>query len=192
MKKKTMNMFLDDGKTKEERKLDFEEKIKKIVDRGWILIGEVEFDKKNPFACGIDDVPYYMYTKYDNYKGNSQYHYSFCRGLNSVSFEDWFILDNRYSINTILTMFISADRDHGRLNGGHLMTKCDEFRVRLVGYKDWIEVDDDFLNSRITLAELEEKFRSNKEKLHIESMKKNPYMQNEEDQEMLKTYKIIT
>ena len=175
--------------TKEER----EERSREREKEGWILIGELECGERGPFPTGQSDIhPYFLYTKFELGEDNTPiYYYSITKAISNVWNFDYFIMTKRYSINTLLCMYISADRDHGRLNGGHLITRADGFKIRLAGYKDWIEVNDDFLNGRITLDELETKFRGEGEYLYIEDLKKNSYMQSKEDQEMLNNFKII-
>lgn len=172
-------------------KIEMEKRIQKVVQEGWILIGEIEYDKKSPFPT-FDNEPFFLYVRCVINNNICEYCYSICKGLLSIRVFDYFSFSTRYSINTILCWYISADRDHGRLpSGHHLVTTSHELKIRLVGYRDWIEVDDDFLHNRINLDELELRFRSDKEERHINYLKSI----DTEDvvfQEKLKNYKIIT
>lgn len=168
-------------------KEEIKNRLDKLEKQGWILIGELEYEGNNPFGTGRGDLePFFLYVKYSEYG----YTYSFCKGITSVCVFDYFILEKRYSINTILCSYISQDRLYGRLdNGNWLGQKADGLKIRLTGYKDWIEVDEDFLNGKINLAELEQKFRTEKEKEWFASFQDNEFCTNKEE---MKTAKIYT
>lgn len=137
------------------------EKIEKYEKEGWIFLGEVECCDKVPFPTGENDFPYFLYTKYDNGK----YWYSICTfGIQNVYWHDHFYFDKRYSINTILCAYISADRHYGRIDDRVIGRRAEGFKIRLVGYDSWIEVNEDYLNLRITIDELEQTFRSDRVK----------------------------
>ena len=160
---------------------------------GWMLIGELESGDKCCLPTESSDMePFFLYMRFElGNDDNPIYRYSITKGILKIGHFDDFEFPKRYSINTILCSYISVDRDYGRLsNGNHLMTKAEGFKIRLAGNKDWIEVDDDFLNGRINMDELELKFRTDKEEKWIDCLKKREYFKEDASQEMLKTYKI--
>ena len=163
--------------------------VKDTEKKGWILIGELECGEKNPLPTS-DNEPYFMYARYCDEKG---YCYSITKSFTKIAHFDYFYLPKRYSINTILCSYISFDRDYGKLPcNKRLMTLADGFKIRLAGYKDWIEVDDEFLNGKINMDELELKFRTDKETIWLKQCRESNMNKDKESQKLLKNYKIIT
>ena len=164
-------------------------KIERLEKQGWILIGELEAKGRFCFPTDTPE-PWFLYVRYCE---DGRYCYDIATGLLHIGHFDYFYLPRRFSINTILCMYISQDKDYGRLSdGSHVVTKADGQKIRLVGYKDWIEVDNEFLEGKIALDELELKFRTNKENLWLKRGKKSKYIQDETSQKLLENYKIIT
>lgn len=144
-----------------------EQYIKERINEGWILIGEVEFNHSKYTECGDDRLPYYLYVRKSDALTNDHpdegvYHYAIANNLITVHGFTPYIITGRISIATFLKMYISADRIHGRINGNVLGTNFEQCKIRLVGLTDWIEPDMDYYNGKISLKELENKHRSNK------------------------------
>jgi len=184
-------MFND---TEEQRKNSREAAIKRSEERGWILIGEIEWGDSYPFGKYKDDErPHFFYTR--TFKGNEDktyYEYTFGLGFIDPSYLcfNW-VEEKRYSINTLLTSFISHDLvfEYSPMSGGRPILPSNKLQIRLVGSKDWLYPDVDFLNKKIDMDELELKFRTDKEKImkNSKSLQENPYMTKEE----IKNWKLI-
>jgi hypothetical protein len=127
----------------------------------WICLGEVEEYREDPnkgFSCfECSDSPHnYLFR----YKDNSDFWmYSIASSYRQAGFVNPFIINMELSPLTFLVMYISADREFGILNSSHIGHKCNNSKIRFVGMTEWLSVDDDFLNYRISLEQLEQKFR---------------------------------
>lgn len=122
----------------------------------WICIGRVE-EQKNGRTCFEFESDKQFLFRLKNNTGEV-YMYSIAPSYYQVGFVNPWIIDTEVSAITFLIMYISADRSFGRLNGGEIGYKCDDFKIRLVGMENWLSVDDDYLHNRITLKELENKY----------------------------------
>jgi len=155
---------------------------------GWIFIGEIEF-KYSPFSKYRDDEPVFMYMKaaVNEKEQKVDYWYGFSRGIACPTYLSYFTLDKRYSINTVLQFYISHDiilqRDP---NGNRPILPSEKQAYRFAGSKEWVYPNDDFLNKRIELDDLEKLWRSDKEQKWIDEYMHNQYA-SEEDKNNVKT-----
>jgi len=117
----------------------------------WICLGEVEqFEETPKHSCfERSNHPYqYLYR----HIGGSMW--SIAPSYYDVGFTNPFVFDTEVSVLTFLVVYISADRGHFR---------CDDLKIRFIGMIEWLSVDQDYLIGRISLKQLEEKFRKNNE-----------------------------
>lgn len=146
-------------KREDETSEEYKDRIEKANKEKWICLGEVEEYREDPkkgfscFECSNFDHNYLF--RYKDY-----YMYSIAPSYYQVGFVNPIIInDLEISALTFLVVYISADRDFGRLNGGSVGYKCNNFKIRFVGMTEWLSVDEDFLNYKINLTQLEEKYR---------------------------------
>lgn len=134
--------------------ISFSEYIEKKNKKNWICIGEVEelLENKNKsfFECSDSEHNYLFRSK------NNNYMYSIAPSYAQVGFVNPIILDIEVSIITFLIMFISMDREYGRINGHGIGNKANAHKIRLAGMKEWLTTNEDFLNNKISLLELEQ------------------------------------
>jgi hypothetical protein len=181
--------------TEEERKTYREKAIKSSEDRGWILIGEVEWGEIYPFMKYSDERPVFFYTRtYKGLEDKIYYEYTFGLNFTDPTYLCWnWSEEKRYSINTLLTSFISQDLIFQASPDGRYYLSPEKvgekLKIRLCGYKDWLYPDIDYLNQKINMDELELKFRTDKEKniKNSKSLQENSLMTKEE----IKNWKII-
>jgi len=165
-------------------------RLKEIEKKGWILIGEIEWGETFPFGKYKPDDsngPIFLYTKSSHYENEMTYYYSFCSNIFTTDSSSWILVyKKRYSINTILTDFISCDLiyEYSPLSKGRPIQKSENLKIKLVGGK-WLYPNKKRLFNKITLDELEETFRSNKEEKWKLFMKNNQFLK-EEDKKDLK------
>jgi hypothetical protein len=159
---------------------------------GWIFIGEIEF-KYNPFSKYKDDEPVFMYVKtsIDLDDTKMWYYYGFGRGILAPTYMTFFELDKRYSLTTILQCFISHDQIFRGVNGTCKLNANIQ-ACRLAGMTEWILPNEDFLNKKIEMEDLEKNWRTDKESKKIEEFQDNNYASDEQKSKVLKEgmYKI--
>ena len=155
-----------------------EERIKKIYDswvkgiknsekQGWILVGEVEWGEHFPFGKYKEEEAYFLFMR-SRLSSNEEtyYEYSFGKTFTNPTAECWYFeYKKRYSINTILTSFISRDLQFQGL--GNPTLNSEYLKIRLIGSKEWLYPNIDFLNKKIDMDELEKKFRSSKPQFNL-------------------------
>lgn len=169
---------------------DKEKYIKDSEKEGWILIGELEWGDVFPFSSykfEKGELPWFLFTKVRFDKESPIYYYSFATSLIAAKMSDWILAyPTRYSVNTILTDFISRDfvYQYSPLRGGKPIRKSEDLKIKLVG-SDWIYPNKEYLNKEINIEELESLFRSDREKDWRDKMMKNKYM-SEDDKKNLK------
>lgn len=153
----------DTEETITKRYNNWKKAIKASEEKGWILIGEVEWGDYFPFGKFREEEPYFLFMRADINHEEIKYIYSFSKNFCRPLDEGWgFVFNKRYSINTILTFFISQDLQFQGM--GNPVLKSKYLKMKLVGNKDWLYPDVDFLNRKIDMDELEKKFRSDKAK----------------------------
>lgn len=159
---------------------------------GWIFIGEIEF-KYNPFSKYIDDEPVFMYVKtaYHEIQNTMWYYYGFGRGINSPTYMTYFEFDKRYSLTTLLQWFISHDQICSGAEGRYELPSSKQ-ACRLAGMTEWILPNEDFLNKKIEIDDLEKFWRTDKETKQIIEYQNNRYASKENKKEVLEKgfYKI--
>jgi hypothetical protein len=159
---------------------------------GWIFIGEIEF-KYNPFSKYKDDEPVFMYVKTSiNLDGTKMwYYYGFGRGILNPTYMTFFGLDKRYSLTTILQYFISHEIIFKGVNDTYKLA-ANLQACRLAGMTEWILPNEDFLNKKIEIEDLEKNWRTDKESKKIEEFQDNKYASDEDKAKVLKEgiYKI--
>lgn len=128
----------------------------------WICIGEVEESSERGTCFETDHDEWYLFKRKDKVCDDTIWVWTIAPSARVADSFDPFWIDMDISALTFLVAFISADREFGRLNGGVLGRKCDGFKIRLVGMTEWLTVDDDYLHNRISLLDLENKFRKHK------------------------------
>jgi hypothetical protein len=184
------------NETEEEKIANREKAIKRSEKEGWILIGEVEWGEIYPFGQYSDNErPHFLYCKTTiDKKGKAWYGYTFGLNFLDPTYLCWYWEEEkRYSINTILTSFISQDLIfQASPEGRHYINPekvGEKLRIRLCGCTDWLYPDIDYLLKKIDMDELELKFRTDKEKniKNSKSVQENPYMSENE----IKNWKII-
>lgn len=168
------------------------EELGRFEKEGWIFIGEIEF-KYNPFSKYRDDEPVFLYVKssYHEVQNKMWYYYGFGRGINTPTHMTFFELDKRYSITTLLQWFISHDQVCTGVQGRYELP-ANKQACRLAGMQEWIYPNEDFLNKKIELDDLEKLWRTDKEKKVIEEYQHNKYASKEDKEKVLKegAYKI--
>ena len=170
-----------------------EEALKECEKQGWIFIGEIEF-KYNPFSKYKDDEPVFLYVKpnLNEEQTNLSYIYGFGRGIHSPTFLSYFEMKKRYSITTILQYFISHDHICSGVNGRYELPASKQLQCRLAGTTEWILPNEDFLNKKIEIDDLEKLWRTDKETKIIENYQNNQFASKETKEKVLKEglYKI--
>jgi hypothetical protein len=169
-----------------------EETLKECEKQGWIFIGEIEF-KHSPFSIYIDNEPVFLYAKtvLNEEQTNVFYIYGFGRGINTPTRLFNFEMKKRYSITTVLQWCISHDvifsgPDERRELSGNKQA------VRLAGMTEWIFPNEDFLNKKTEIYDLEKLWRTDKEAKIVEQFQKNQFASKEDKEKALKEgfYKI--
>lgn len=140
--------------------------IRRSEEQGWIVIGELEWGDHFPFGKFKEEEPYFLFARSVLEDNTASYDYCFGKLFINPMLEGWwFRFDKRYSINTILTFFISQDLQFEGM--GRPILKSEHLKIRLVGSKDWLYPNIEFLQNRIQLDDLERNFRSNKEQISL-------------------------
>ena len=161
-----------------------EERRKEAEKEGWIFIGEIEF-KYNPFNKYRDDEPVFMYVKFISYKEGVYYRYGFGRGITTPHLMTVFDLEKRYSITTVLQWFISHDQVCTGSTGKYELLAMKQ-GARLAGMTEWILPNEDFLNKKVEVENLEKIWRTDKENKIIAQYLVNEYASDENKAEILK------
>lgn len=126
----------------------------------WIHIGEVEEPVTKKTCFETTDSEWHLFKFKEKHDG--WWVWSIAPSAERAFMYDTFMMDIDVSPLTFLVYFISQDRIYGRTDAGRLIKTCQDMKIRFVGMTEWLEVDDDFLNKRIDLLELENKFRKHK------------------------------
>lgn len=184
------------NETEEEKKKRIAESIKISEKRGWILIGEVEWGEIYPFGKYSDNErPHFFYVRTLVHEGKAYYDYTFGLNFLDPTYLCWMWQEEkRYSINTLLTSFISQDLVFQASPEGRYYINPEKvgnkLKIRLCGYTDWLYPDMDYCNKKIGMDELELKFRTDKEKTikNSDSIQNNQFMTKAE----IENWKIIT
>lgn len=140
--------------------------IRRSEEQGWIVIGELEWGDHFPFGKFKEEEAYFLFAR--SIVGDEKASYEYCFGkifTNPMLEGWWFNFDKRYSINTILTFFISQDLQFASM--GNPVLKSEHLKIRLVGNQDWLYPNVEFLNGVMQMDELEKKFRSNKPQISL-------------------------
>ena len=126
----------------------------------WVCMGELEESspRETCFETSYDEWYLFKCKK----KINNCWLWVIAPSADRAFVFDQFLIDIDISPLTFLVYFISQDRIFGKQDGMSIGRKCTDFKIRFVGMTEWLEVDDDFLNKKIGLLELENKFRKHK------------------------------
>jgi hypothetical protein len=126
----------------------------KNQEKGWSYIGVVEFNNDNFSPNGshaFDEWVLYMRV------GEGCIHYTITDGHCVLGRDYWIKIQAKtpISIKTFLTMYVSTSPAYGKA-----VKLFDGAKIKIKGLTDWIEEDDDYKFSRISLKELNNKLEN--------------------------------
>jgi hypothetical protein len=131
-------------KRDDETREEYRERMTIKNKENWMCLGEVEQFEETKYSC-FELNPFPHQYLFRHKKGSM---WSIAPSYYDVGFVNPYVLDVEVSVLTFLVVYISADRG---------MIKCDNFKIRFVGMTNWLSVDQDYLNGRISLKKLNEK-----------------------------------
>lgn len=139
-------------KKPEETKEEYRERVIAHNKKHWICIGEVEeLKEETPYrslhsVIECSDAP----NNYLFRHRTINCMYSIAPSYYQVGFVNPFITDKEISAITFLVMLISCSIEYGR----NMIKPCSKNKIRLKGMTNWLEYNDDYLNGKINLEEL--------------------------------------